>query len=70
MAGDGGHAVGVRSSFAARASRVSLAQPVVIESSGCGSFKWARETIDEAVTEIERLIKAKLDELKWANRYQ
>jgi hypothetical protein len=42
-----------------------LARPAVIESSGCGSFKWAQEATDQAVAEIERLIKAELDELKW-----
>ncbi len=34
-----------------------------IEASGRGSFKRAQEATDEAVAEIERLVKAKLQEL-------
>ena len=34
-----------------------------IESSGRGSLKRAQEATDEAIAEIERLVKAKLEEL-------
>jgi ribosome recycling factor len=53
--------LGEEAKVAIRAIRQQTRQQ--IESSGRGSFKRAQEATDGAVAEIERLVKAKLDEL-------